>query len=85
MLHPEYNAGTVAAYALGLWTLGHHEAEFIAQAKWLLTNQSPDGAFRLGFPIPMLRLKAGWVSAMYQGEAVSVFLRAYQLTGTRPT
>jgi|GEM_PF-6351175 len=77
---PEYNPGTVAAFALGLWTIGGHESQFLAQAKWLLAHQSPDGTLKVAFPIPMLGLKAGWVSAMYQGQAVSTFLRAYEDT-----
>lgn len=77
---PLYNPGTVANFALGLWDLGHRTKLFLVQANWLLAHQNRNGDFPVGFPIPQLGLKSGWISAMYQGQAISVFLRAYQAT-----
>lgn len=78
---PFYNPGTVAALALGVWDLkGGASSRFLALAAWLRAHQAKDGALAVGFPIRMLGLRSGWTSAMYQGEATSVFLRAYQAT-----
>lgn len=78
---PFYNPGTVAAFALGLWNLGGHNQQFLAECNWLVANQSQNGIFQVDIPIPMLGLGPGWASAMYQGEATSALLRAWQMTG----
>ncbi len=53
---------------------------FIAQARWLRDNQcrrgEVDGLYAFGFPWTKYGVDAGWTSAMAQGEAISVLLRA---------
>jgi len=58
---------------------------FLIQAKWLLDN-AENGAnnsivWRYRFDIPFYNISAPWISGMAQGQAISVLLRAYQLTG----
>lgn len=82
------NPGSVALFALRLYDLdfgpGHRWLPlFLRESHWLLSHQLPNGDIPVPFAIPMLGLKAGWVSAMYQGLALSVFLRAYALTHDR--
>lgn len=54
---------------------------FLAQAAWLRDNQASrngiDGLYLFPFPWPKYGAAAGWVSAMAQGEAISVLLRAH--------
>lgn len=50
-----------------------------AAGEWLLEQQSADGAWRVGFDFA--DLPRGWVSAMYQGQAISLLLR---LNGGNP-
>jgi hypothetical protein len=78
-LHP----ATVCQVALGWhdrWLLEREEgqlARFLALADWLITHQSPNG----GWPIDVTyrcygRLEAPWISALIQGQALSVLARA---------
>ena len=57
---------------------------FLAQANWLLENAetgSNDAAvWRYRVEIPFYNISAPWISGMAQGQAVSVLLRAHQLT-----
>lgn len=78
------NPGTVALYGLRFWDLGgrFQSLAFVA-ARWLVTHQRPDGSWRVPFPVPGEGLPAGWDSAMYQGAAVSLLLRAYSATDRR--
>lgn len=48
-----------------------------AAGEWLLEQQSSDGAWRVGFDFA--DLPRGWVSAMYQGQAISLLLRLNSL------
>ncbi|MBV8726838.1 MAG: hypothetical protein JO233_03555 [Candidatus Eremiobacteraeota bacterium] len=56
---------------------------FIAQADWLRDNQqrcgAVDGCYAFGFPWLRYGARAGWISAMAQGEAISVLLRADEM------
>lgn len=59
----------------------NHLANFYAGAEWLVQNQDKETG---GWPNPVRRslngfpeLKAGWLSAMGQGHAISVLARAY--------
>lgn len=86
----------VSQTALGFWELriaadkdprvpdDEAERQFLGFADWLLANHE-DGAggilWRTGFPVPKYDLAPGWISAMGQGQAISVLLRAQQLTG----
>lgn len=49
-----------------------------AAGNWLVGHQSDDGAWRVGFPFA--DLPVGWVSAMYQGQAISLLLRLNALS-----
>ncbi|MBS4195740.1 D-glucuronyl C5-epimerase family protein [Lederbergia citri] len=57
--------------------------KFYAHADKLLELQSKDGAFRLDFTHTINHIgvvyKPGWVSALAQGQALSVLSRAYEL------
>ena len=85
----DYDPELISSYAL-MWYSDallnkntESEKKFISCSKWLLENQNPDGS------IPMLlgsryreeTLNKGWVSASVQGKALSVFSRAYAITG----
>lgn len=52
---------------------------------WLESNKEKVGesiVWRNYFADQKYELKPGWISAMYQGQAISLFLRAYQFFGT---
>ncbi|HYP49197.1 MAG TPA: D-glucuronyl C5-epimerase family protein [Thermoleophilaceae bacterium] len=78
----------IAQAALGYWELRlegrQTERQFTRLADWLLANARP----RLGgvvwpidLPVAKFELAPGWTSAMGQGQAASVLLRAHSLTG----
>lgn len=81
----KYHPIRIAQYALYLharW-LEHGDpavrAQFLAQAGWLRSHQQPHdvrGTYRFAFPWPKYGAPEGWCSAMAQGEAISVLLRA---------
>lgn len=56
-------------------------ASFLAQATYLAHNQRSDGGYEYPIPAPAFNAKPGWLSAMAQGEAASVLLRAHAITG----
>ncbi len=56
-------------------------ARFLAHAEALLQAQDMQGAFLHVRALPLYGAGPGWISAMAQGEAVSVFLRAHAVTG----
>jgi hypothetical protein len=57
---------------------------FLAQAQWLIANtaEGPDesAVWYYLFDLPYYQIKAPWISGMAQGQALSVLLRAHQLT-----
>jgi glycosyltransferase involved in cell wall biosynthesis len=81
---------TIAQYALALWnrflvTNSSMDREaFLRQARWLLDHETPlpDGAagWPLPFPQPGFHAPANWLSALTQGNVISVLARAYRLT-----
>jgi len=81
---------TIAQYALGslsrCYTTGNREfcSCFLRQAQWLLENlvttSQGFGVWLHQFEFLNYQLKPPWVSAMAQGQGMSVLLRAYQLT-----
>jgi hypothetical protein len=80
-----YNPVTLAQFALKLHGLGE-EKRFLNVARVLLESQGANGA--LGYPFayshylcPTRPFPVGWVSGMAQGQALSVFARAYVLSG----
>lgn len=57
--------------------------QFLTQADWLVENQQNlvNGAgWYLKFEVPEYSLNAPWISALTQGEAISVLCRAYALS-----
>jgi heparosan-N-sulfate-glucuronate 5-epimerase len=78
----------VAQCALGYWELmleGQPMREyFLRLADWLVADAvEHDGGVLWPAPFPSAKygLEVGWGSAMGQGEAISVLLRAHDLTG----
>lgn len=80
----------VAQAALGAWEerLVDHAPDAderflgLVEALRRLGRERPDGfAFPVDMPMEKYGLRPGWVSAMGQGQAISVFLRAHALTG----
>jgi hypothetical protein len=85
-----YNPLTVAEFSLsehGKWLRGIEPdlSKFWAGVAKLQSMQSPDGGFRYSFDFPYYLnpnfFHAPWTSALAQGEALSVFERAWGLTG----
>jgi hypothetical protein len=72
-----------------LYALAHHAeggpglAGFLAQADHLRASQDANGGWRYPVPVRRYRVAPGWYSAMAQGLAASVLLRAYDATGQR--
>jgi len=56
-------------------------AAFLTHARHLRASQDPAGGWRYPVPVPRYQLAPGWYSAMAQGLAASVLLRAAGLTG----
>ena len=85
-----YNPITIAQY--GLYSLqqfgveGREEycAKALTCAEWLLANARPAAkdtlAWIYDYSLPFYGPKAPWISAMAQGEAVSLLLRCHSLT-----
>jgi hypothetical protein len=79
----------VAQTALGFWELMIEGLEtrnsFLKLADWLVDNgaAAPYGGvvWRTQMSLPKYRVESGWASAMAQGQAASVLLRAQSLTG----
>jgi len=86
-----YTPVTIAQYALGCLNRsasgesGSGREIFLAQAGWLRENltggRGDIGIWVHHFPFPPYRLAAPWVSAMAQGQGISVLLRAAEMTG----
>lgn len=55
-------------------------AGFLIQANHLRASQDGNGGWRYPVPVRRYRVAPGWYSAMAQGLAVSVLLRAYDAT-----
>jgi heparosan-N-sulfate-glucuronate 5-epimerase len=80
---------TVCQVALG-WDQQWHrnndiEAKqmFMRYADWLVTNQRDEprgGVWPVPYDVGIYGLRTGWISAIVQGQAMSVLSRAYQLT-----
>lgn len=75
---------SIFQYALGLWDLyladndENRKAQFLKQCEWIIDNQRDDGSWNCFGPIGYRQYT---VSSMGQGEAISVLIRAYKLTG----
>jgi len=86
----QYNPVTVSQYALANYHMyvttrnSTFRETFLVQANWLVKNAEQKGNFSVWeykFDWPDYRLTNPWVSAMAQGEGLSVLTRAYVLTG----
>lgn len=79
---PQYNPTRVAAYALAHFNrylrtkAQKNKQHFLQAADWFL--QSPDGIWAYNYP--WMGLSPPWISAMAQGEGLSVLIRAWVLT-----
>ena len=79
--------------SIGLYGLGHHTqacrstadsgslASFLTQARHLRRSQDAEGGWLYPVSAARYRVSPGWYSAMAQGLAASVLLRAYDRTG----
>jgi len=86
----QYNPVTICHYAL---TNYHNyiitenstfKERFLIQVNWLVKNAVQKGNFSVWeckFDLPEFKLTNPWVSAMAQGDGLSVLTRAYVLTG----
>jgi len=83
-----YHAIRIAQFALhrfGVWRRTGDvaaRADVLAQAAWLRDCQQNDGIpglYRFAFPWHKYGAGVGWASAMAQGEAISVLLRAHAM------
>ncbi|PML99985.1 D-glucuronyl C5-epimerase family protein [Vibrio breoganii] len=54
--------------------------QFYLIADWFLEHQTPNGLWLSDTNVPKYGLETGWSSAMSQGRAISVLIRAYLLT-----
>lgn len=87
----QYHPIAIAQYALANLDLfldtgsGNYRQAFFAQADWLMKNARVTTAgatvWEFGYSFtPRYDLSIPWVSAMAQGQIISVLLRAYQMT-----
>ena len=86
-----YQPTTIAQYALANWnaylTTGDekYKQAFMIQADWLVGHEShlarDAGGWPIPFPMQDYYASAPWLSALTQGNGISVLVRAYQLTG----
>ena len=59
-----------------------YRSDALLAANWLVRHRRADGSWRYGFPFTVVGfppLRRGWVSAMAQGQAMSLLWRAYRL------
>jgi hypothetical protein len=87
-----YQPTVICQYALGIYELLERKRlddrdlakKFFTQADWLIKNKSALNhgvGWKLNFDISDYELKSPWISALTQGEAISVLCRAYKLSG----
>lgn len=83
-----YHPIVIAQYALGLYMKmnssemesGEFKNKFLVQADWLSENyilKQKIPVWEINYDIPEYNLYAPWVSAMAQGEVISVLVRAH--------
>src|SRR5713226_918587 len=91
--HPSpvgYHPTTIVHFALAQWNQylttfeEQHRLGFLSQANWLVEQEVSIGDDASGWPISFphtdMHSKGSWLSATAQGGALSVLLRAHQLT-----
>lgn len=81
-----YNPVTTTQYALGKYEQYMHSEEttlaaFFTQADWLRDSMTADGRLEYEYSYGARDLEAPWISAMAQGEAISVLVRAWRASG----
>jgi hypothetical protein len=86
-----YHPTTIAQYALAHWNayIGtedkKHRHAFMTQANWLVAHEvgfaDASGGWPMPFPAPSYDALTPWLSALVQGNCISVLVRAYHLTG----
>ncbi|HLW03727.1 MAG TPA: D-glucuronyl C5-epimerase family protein [Ktedonobacterales bacterium] len=86
-----YHPSTIAQYALAHWNAyladgaAAHLQSFLTQARWLVAHErriaDDAGGWPMPFPQRDYAAPVGWLSALTQGNAISVLVRAYRLTG----
>lgn len=77
-----YHPIVIAQYALGLFEAGKNN-DFLLQADWFVKNgvETRCGLiWEIGIDVHEYKIKAPWISAMAQGEAISVLTRAYLIS-----
>ncbi|MBN1183773.1 MAG: hypothetical protein JXB49_15885 [Bacteroidales bacterium] len=85
-----YTPVMIAQYALAHWgqylvaKKQEYYERFLIQTNWLRDNivMMPEGfgVWLHNFEFPIYKLTPPWISAMAQGQGISVMLRAYQIT-----
>ena len=85
-----YQPTSIAQYGLAHWNAfldtgdRRHAQAFMAQAQWLVTHEirlaNGAGVWPLPFVAHGFDVNKPWLSALTQGNAVSVLVRAYRLT-----
>jgi len=85
-----YQPTTIAQYALARWnvylTTGdeEHRRAFMIQARWLVEHElrlaDDAGGWPIPFPSYSYHTPESWLSALTQGNGISVLARAYRLT-----
>jgi len=78
------NPVSIAQHGLGAWQRRADDPRWIdvvsSAADWLCTEHDGEGLIRYGFGMPhTYKLNPGWASAMAQGEAASLLVRAADL------
>lgn len=62
-----------------------HDTEALRAANWMVDHQQADGTWRYNFAYENasvgVDLGAGWISALTQGQALPLLVRAWKLTG----
>lgn len=86
-----YQPTSIAQYALAQWNahlVSRNPAElesFLIQARWLLAHETrlTNGAsvWPIPYPVPAYGAARPWLSALTQGNVLSVLVRAYAATG----
>jgi hypothetical protein len=87
----KYHPTVICQYALGAYELLYHSnfqdknllMIYLNQADWLLKNSNDIGnaaGWKFHFDVNEYNLKKPWYSALTQGEAISVLLRAHVLS-----
>jgi len=54
--------------------------KFLNQVNWLINNINDNGVWKQRFKLPYYNFEESWISGMGQGLALSVLIRAYQVT-----